>query len=52
MVDFKKTITTARAKIAKAEIEPFKARLEAIEAILRSFVAAPVPTTTAWCGER
>ena len=36
MADFKKTIATAEAKIAKAEIEAFKARLEAIlDAILQ-----------------
>ena len=35
MADFKKTITTAKAKIAKAEIEAFTARLEAIDAILQ-----------------
>ena len=29
MADFKKTIATAKAKVAKAEIEAFKARLEA-----------------------
>ena len=39
MADFKKTIATARAKIAKAEIEAFKARLEALDAILQD--AAP-----------
>jgi len=34
MADFKKTIATARAKVAKADIEAFNARLEAIDAIL------------------
>jgi hypothetical protein len=35
MADFKKTIATAAAKVAKAEIEAFEARLEAIHAILQ-----------------
>ena len=39
MADFNKTVNTARAKIASAEIEAFKARLEAIETILQD--AAP-----------
>ena len=34
MADFKKTVATARAKIAKAELEAFNARLEAIDSIL------------------
>jgi hypothetical protein len=34
MADFKKTVATARAKVAKAQIEAFNARLEAIDAIL------------------
>jgi hypothetical protein len=34
MASFKKTIATAKAKVAKAEIEAFNARLEAIDAIL------------------
>ena len=34
MANFKKTIATAKAKVAKAEIEAFNARLEAIDAIL------------------
>jgi len=39
MVGFKKTIATAKAKVAKAESEAFKARLEALDAILQD--AAP-----------
>ena len=35
MANFKKTIATAKAKVAKAEIEAFTARLEAIDAILQ-----------------
>jgi hypothetical protein len=35
MTDFKKTIATAKAKVAKAETEAFNARLEAIDAILQ-----------------
>ena len=35
MADFKKTLATARAKLSKAEIEAYAARLEAIDAILR-----------------
>ena len=35
MASFKKTISTAKAKVAKAEIVAFKARLEAIDAILQ-----------------
>jgi hypothetical protein len=35
MADFKKTIATAKAKVAKAESLAFAARLEAIDAILR-----------------
>ena len=34
MANFKKTIATARTKVAKADIEAFNARLEAIGAIL------------------
>ena len=34
MANFKKTVATARAKVAKADIEAFNARLEAIDAIL------------------
>ena len=34
MANFKNTIATAKAKVAKAQIEAFNARLEAIEAIL------------------
>ena len=34
MASFKKTIATAKAKIADAETKAFKARFEAIEAIL------------------
>ena len=34
MANFKKTIATAKAKVAKAQIEAFNARLEAIEAIV------------------
>jgi hypothetical protein len=36
MADFKKTLATARAKISKAEIEAYAARLEAIDEILRA----------------
>jgi deoxyxylulose-5-phosphate synthase len=39
MANFKKTIATAKAKVAKAENEAFAARLEAIDAILQD--AAP-----------
>ena len=35
MADFKKTLATAKAKIAKAEIEAFTARAEAMVAILQ-----------------
>jgi hypothetical protein len=35
MADFKKTIATAKAKVAKAESMAFAARLEAIDAILQ-----------------
>jgi hypothetical protein len=35
MADFKKTVATAKAKIAKAESLAFAARLEAIDAILQ-----------------
>jgi hypothetical protein len=35
MANFKKTVATAKAKVAKAENEAFAARLEAIDAILR-----------------
>jgi hypothetical protein len=35
MAAFKKTVATAKAKVAKAEFEMFKARLEAIGAILQ-----------------
>jgi len=34
MANFKKTIATARAKVAEAETKAFMARLEAIDAIL------------------
>ena len=33
MADFKKTVATAKATVAKAEIEAFAARMEAIDAI-------------------
>jgi hypothetical protein len=39
MANFKKTVATAKAKVAKAENEAFTARLEAIDAILQD--AAP-----------
>jgi hypothetical protein len=39
MADFKKTIATAKAKVADAETKAFMARLEAIDAILQD--AAP-----------
>ena len=39
MANFKKTIATARAKVAEADAMAFQARFEAIEAILRG--AAP-----------
>src|SRR5271169_1816293 len=35
MADFKKTVATAKAKVAKAESLAFAARLEAIDAILQ-----------------
>ena len=35
MANFKKTVATAKAKVAKAENEAFAARLEAIDAILQ-----------------
>ena len=35
MANFKKTVATAKAKVAKAESEAFAARLEAIDAILQ-----------------
>ena len=35
MANFKKTIATAKERVAKAEIEAFKAGLEAIDAILQ-----------------
>jgi hypothetical protein len=35
MTNFKKTIETARAKVAKADAKAFQARFEAIEAILQ-----------------
>ena len=35
MASFKKTIATAKAKVTKAEIEAFTARLEALDAILQ-----------------
>ena len=35
MANFKKTIATAKARVAKAEIEAFKARLEALDEILQ-----------------
>jgi deoxyxylulose-5-phosphate synthase len=35
MTDFKKTIATAKAKVAEAETKAFMARLEAIDAILQ-----------------
>jgi hypothetical protein len=35
MANFKKTVATAKAKVAKADAEAFAARLEAIEAILQ-----------------
>jgi hypothetical protein len=39
MADFKKTIATAKAKVAEADAKAFQARFEAIEAILQG--AAP-----------
>ena len=35
MANFKKTVATAKAKVAKAEKEAFAARLEAIDVILQ-----------------
>ena len=35
MASFKKTVATAKAKVAKADAEAFAARLEAIDAILQ-----------------
>ena len=48
MANFKKTIATAKAKVAKAEIEAFTARLEAIDAILQD--AAPEVDPGNWTG--
>jgi hypothetical protein len=47
MADFKKTIATAKAKVAKAETEAFNARLEAIDAILQDASPADVLTLCA-----
>lgn len=47
MASFKKTVADARAKIAKAEIEAFKARLEAIDAILQDATPHDVLTLCA-----
>ena len=34
MANFKKTIATAKAKVAEADVKAFQARFEAIEAVL------------------
>jgi hypothetical protein len=47
MADFKKTVATAKAKVAKAEIEAFTARLEAIDAILQDASSHDVLTLCA-----
>jgi hypothetical protein len=46
MAYFKKTIATARAKVAEADAKAFQARFEAIEAILQG---APVHDVVALC---
>ena len=47
MADFKKTIATARAKIADADTRAFMARLEAIETILQGATPHDVLTLCA-----
>jgi hypothetical protein len=47
MPDFKKTIATARAKIADADTKAFMARLEAIDAILEGATPHDVLTLCA-----
>jgi hypothetical protein len=47
MADFKKTIATARAKIADADARAFMARLEAIETILQGATPHDVMTLCA-----
>ena len=47
MTDFKKTIATAKAKIADADTKAFMARLEAIEAILQGATPHDVLTLCA-----
>ena len=47
MTDFKKTIATAKARVADAETQAFMARLEAIEAILQGATPHDVVTLCA-----
>jgi hypothetical protein len=47
MADFKKTIATAKAKVADAETKAFMARLEAIDAILQGATPHDVLTLCA-----
>ena len=47
MADFKKTIATAKAKVAGAESKAFMARLEAIDAILEGATPHDVLTLCA-----
>ena len=47
MASFKKTAAAAQAKIAKAEIEAFRARLEAIDVILEGATPHDVLTLCA-----
>ena len=47
MTAFKKTIATAKAKVAEAELEAFAARLEAIDAILEDATPHDVLTLCA-----
>ena len=52
MADFKKTVATAKAKVAKAESLAFAARLEAMDAILPRPVARRTRTSSrrSFCG--
>ena len=47
MANFKKTIATARAKVAEADAKAFQARFEAIEAILQGATPHDVMTLCA-----
>ena len=47
MANFKKTIATARAKVAEADAKAFQARLEAIETILQGATPHDVLTLCA-----